>query len=58
MLYLVLYDYEPTEETELALHAGDFVTKDDEEDGWVKGKNVTTGESGWYSPEFVKKTSK
>ena len=53
-LYLVLYDYDPQEESELKLRAGDLVTKTDEEAGWFEGTNQTSGVSGWYSPAYVR----
>ena len=53
-LFLVLFDYVPVDETELALSAGDLITKISEEAGWMEGKNQTTGQIGWLSPAFVR----
>lgn len=49
----VLYPFAPEDERMLTIAAGDILDIVGEEDGWLVGYNVQTGEEGFVPPDFV-----
>lgn len=56
----VLYEYVPTQPDELHLVVGDYICildKNLEDEGWYKGKSISTGEIGVFPDNFVEETA-
>ncbi|KAJ1623797.1 hypothetical protein T492DRAFT_1052197 [Pavlovales sp. CCMP2436] len=54
--FQALCDYAPGDPRMLALKKGDQLTKEKEEDGWFFGRNDRSGESGYFPPNYCKKS--